>query len=434
MKSSLITPYALRVTRTDDPAARPAPGSLRGGAQIAVAVGVMNLTTYGYTILAARRLGPTGYGGFAAVMNLLLVVSVISLALQATAARRISADSDHIRQIEASVLRMGRLAAYAVGGLLLVLSPVVDRLLRLDDLRIAVLVALTAVPLTLMGGQAGVLQGERRWGTLAVLYLAAGIPRLVIGAALVLWQPTELAAVSGVALAAVVPVLVGWWALRAERPPGPAGDHHRGRAIVRESVANSQALLAFFALSNLDIVVARHVLDAHASGLYAAGLILSKAMLFLPQFVVVLAFPTMAIGRRRGALLRGIGFIGAVGGLGVAACWVLPGLALVFIGGHEFAGIRADLWSFALLGTVLAALQLLVYAVLSRERRTGSVVLWLGLGAMLLVGWTAHSASGLVTRVTAVDLVLLVVLLVGSLVPAAARADRDVERDGQLRG
>jgi O-antigen/teichoic acid export membrane protein len=422
------------VTRPADPETRPAPGALRGGAQIAVAVGIMNLTTYGYTLLAARRLGPTAYGTFAAVMNLLLVVSVISLALQATAARRISADGEHVTQIEESVLRMGRLAAYAVGGLLLVLSPVIDRLLRLDDLRIAVLVALTAVPLTLMGGQAGVLQGERRWGALAVLYLAAGIPRLVVGAVLLLWQPTELAAVAGVTVAAVVPVVVGWWALRAERPPGPAGDHHRGRAIVRESVANSQALLAFFALSNLDIVVARHQLGPHASGLYAAGLILSKAMLFLPQFVVVLAFPTMAIGRRAGALLRGIGFIGVVGGLGVLACWLLPELALVFIGGDQFRGIRDQLWSFALLGTVLAALQLLVYAVLSQERRTGSVVLWVGLGAMLVVGSTADSAGGLVGRVTGVDAVLLVVLLVSSLVPAASRADRDVERHREVGG
>jgi O-antigen/teichoic acid export membrane protein len=409
------TAYARRVIRRPD--LSPSPGTaapLRGGAQIAVAVGIMNLTTYGYTILAARQLGPDGYGAFAAVMNLLLVVSVISLALQATAARRISADRDHVAQIEASALRTSRLAAYAVGGALLVLSPVVDRLLRLDDLRVAVLVALAAVPLTVMGGQAGVLQGERRWGALSAVYLAGGVPRLVVGASLLAWRPTELVAVAGVAVASLAPMVVGWWALRRDRAPGPAADHHGGRAILRESLLNSQALLAFFALSNLDLVVARNVLDPHSSGLYAAGLILTKAMLFLPQFVVVLAFPTMAIGRHGRALAVGSLVIGGLGGVGVLACWQLPDLALAFIGGPEFAGIREELWSFALLGTVLAVLQLLVYSVLAHEGRASSLLVWVALVVMLSVGSTAGTAGALVARVIAVDLALLLALLASS--------------------
>lgn len=401
--------------------------ALRGGAQIAVAVGVMNLATYGYTILAARLLGPTSYGGFAAVMNLLMVISVAALALQATAARRIAADAAHVAQIERTVLSTSRRAGLAIGGALLVLSPVVDRLLRLDDLRIAVLIALAAVPLTVMGGQAGVLQGERRWAALALVYVAAGVPRLVVGTALLAWRPTEAAAVAAVALTTLAPVAVGWWALRGARDRGPEADHHASRSVLRESVLNSQALLAFFALSNLDVVVARNVLDEHASGLYAAGLILTKALLFLPQFVVVLAFPSMAGGRRTATLATGVVTISVLGSLGVLVCWLLPDLALVFVGGSAFADVRADLWYFALLGTVLAVLQLLVYSVLARDGRGSSAWVWLALLAMLVVGATASTAVGLVTRVVGVDAALLAVLLAGAwrgrvrLLPGAAR-------------
>jgi len=79
---------------------------VRGGASIAVAMAVMNLATYGYTLLASRVLGPEQYGGFAAVMNTLMVISVLSLALQAAGARRISAGGVHVGELERVVLRV----------------------------------------------------------------------------------------------------------------------------------------------------------------------------------------------------------------------------------------------------------------------------------------------------------------------------------------
>ena len=408
------------------------PGPLKGGAGIAAAVVGMNVTTYAFTMLAARRLGPSSYGAFAAVMSLLLVLSVASLALQATAARRVSQAPEDQARIAADVLRTSTVAAYALGLLFLLLAPAVDPLLRLHDLRIAVLVAVAVVPMTLMGGQAGVLQGERRWAPLALLYTAAGAPRLVLGGALLFWEPTELAAVVGVTISAFAPTLVGWWALRTDVPRPSA--RRPDRAIVRETVRNSQALLAFFALSNLDIVVARQVLDSHESGLYAAGLILAKAMLFLPQFVVVLAFPTMASGQRRLAVLRGIGVIAVLGAAGVAGCLALPDFTLGFVGGPDFVGIRDDLWAFALLGTVLSALQLLIYADLSRPQDTSSLVLWIGLVVMVAAATTADSAPELVARVGVVDALLFLWLLVSRVVPRPAGADRDVEGDGEVGG
>ena len=80
----------------------------------------------------------------------------------------------------------------------------------------------------------------------------------------------------------------------------PATTTSSARSCGRPS-ATRQALLAFFALSNADIVVARNVLDGHDAGLYAGGLILTKAVLFLPQFVVVVAFPSMATRRASAA-------------------------------------------------------------------------------------------------------------------------------------
>ena len=63
--------------------------------------------------------------------------------------------------------------ALALGAVLLLASPLLMVLLRLDGIGPAILVAVAAVPLTITGAQAGVLQGERRWSELSLIYVDA---------------------------------------------------------------------------------------------------------------------------------------------------------------------------------------------------------------------------------------------------------------------
>lgn len=387
-----------------------------GGGSIAVAIGIMNIATYGFTMIAARLLGPSSYSAVASLMGLLLVLTVLQLGLQATAARRISADPGAVAQIERVVLGVSYRAAFWLGGVMLVLTPVIDRVLRLDSLVTAALVGLTVVPATIMGGQAGILQGERRWWPLGGVYIANGVPRLLVGTALILWQPSELAAMVGVLVGQVAPVLVGWWVLRHSRADVPDVADHARRPLVREMLHNSQALLAFYALSNADVILARNVLDGHDAGLYAGGLILTKAVLFLPQFVVVIAFPAMAsASERRAALLRSLGSVAVIGLLAVVGVTLLPDLAMVFIGGAEYREVESRLWLFAVLGTALAMLQLLVYSVLARRGSRSVLLVWAALAALGVSGLLAHHLDGLLTAVVTIDLVLLVGLLAISL-------------------
>lgn len=388
----------------------------RGGGSIAIAMGVMNVATYAFTMIAARLLGPKSYGAFASLMAALLVIAVLQLGLQATAARRIAAEPEHVAQIEKTVLGVTYRAALGLGVVLLVLTPVLNQVLRLESLATAALISVVSIPFTVMGGQAGVLQGERRWGALSVVYLLSGVPRLVIGTALILWQPTETVALVGVGLGACAPVVAGWWFLRRPRDVGAGSADHGFRNVMREILHNSQTLLAFFALSNADIVVARNVLDPHDAGLYAGGLILTKAVLFLPQFVVVVAFPSMAtIGQARRALTTSLSLVLGIGLLVVLGAALLPDLALVFVGGSDYREIGDHLWIFALLGIVLAMLQLLVYSVLARQGRRSVYLVWAALVVMVGVGLTCSSLRGLLTVVTCTDAALLAVLLVVSL-------------------
>src|SRR4029079_5499486 len=121
---------------------------LRSGAVIAVAMGIMNLSTYGYTVIAAHTIGKAAYGAFSALMGALLVISVLSLGLQATGARRISAAPDQVTAIERVVLDVGLRTALILGAVCVLLAPVLNSVLHLDSLPTALLVGASAVPLT----------------------------------------------------------------------------------------------------------------------------------------------------------------------------------------------------------------------------------------------------------------------------------------------
>jgi O-antigen/teichoic acid export membrane protein len=408
------------VTLTANPTPRDRVRSfLRGSGALAIAIVVMNVATYGFQIIAARRLGPEQYGAIASLMALLLVIGVVQLGLQATAARRVASAPDHVATIERTITTVTLRASLAVGGLMLALSPLVWKVLQLDSILPALLVAICVVPMTVTGGQAGILQGERRWLPLSILYLALGIPRVVIGTACILVRPTESSAMLGVTLSVFVPALVGWWALRRHpRPTGPreAPEEHALRHIATETLNSSIALLGFFVLSNLDIVVARNTLSHHQAGLYAGGLILTKAVLFLPQFVVVVAFPAMSTaGERRRSLVQSLIAVAGVGVVSTLGAWLLSGLAMIFIGGTEYQAVQGRLWLFAVVGTMLAMLQMLVYGVLARQHRGAAYLVWAAAVILAGVGLTMGTLTHLVLTVVAVDTTLTAILLALSL-------------------
>ncbi len=412
---------------------------------VAVGMTAMNLATYAFTVVAARRLGPDGYSVVAALMGVVLVVNVLALGVQATTARNVACDGVDPR-IAAHMLRTAVRSAAALGALCLALSPAATALLHLDSWVTAATVAVTAAALTVTGAQLGILQGRGSWRAFAGLSLATGAGRLGVGGAAVLLSSTPSGAMTGVALGALAPVLVGRWLLR---PPASdtvvpeVGDTSpaRASATLRDLAHDSHTLLAFFALTQVDVFAARVVRPPDEAGIYASGLILTKAVLFLPAFVTVIAFPTLA--RRTGPRhlhLAGLGVVLSIGLLAVGVTLSLPRLALAFVGGPAYAEVQADLWGFALLGTVIAMIQLLVQTALARKQRHAVWWVWGALATVLAVVPLLDTWHALLMLMVAVDSVLLAVLVrvtwVGSVIRESApsagwlRRSRRPERAG----
>ncbi|WP_157073266.1 hypothetical protein [Kribbia dieselivorans] len=416
-------------------------GKWSGEAAVAASMLVMNVATYVFSLVGARLLGPAAFGEFSAVMGVLIIVNVVSLGTQTMAARRVSrvidaaaAGSDTTHTVDAVITQVRtatRQGALAVLAVLLVLAPVGYLVLDLRSPATPVAAAVCAALMTLMGGQAGVLQGSRRWGRLTAQQLTFAVGRLGVGTLALLWQPTTAVATVAVAIGLVPVALVGAPAFatahRIARPDPARGGRRRVSTSLREALTDAHTLLAFFAFANLDPILVRATTEEHRAGLFAAGLILTKAALFLPQFVLIVAFPGMATATSRGPLLRVLGAVGALGALATAGVVALPWLAVQFIGGSRYAGITGSLWLFTLLGTALALLQVVVYGELAGHRRRVTPVLWFGAIVSVAVAYSPGLTEFyLLLRVVTVALLLVValVLVVGPIsAPRRAMSD-----------
>jgi O-antigen/teichoic acid export membrane protein len=370
---------------------------LRSATVVAVAMAIMNVAAYGFTLIGSRRLMPEQFGAITALLGLLLIGNVASLGLQAAGARQLATHTgDGAAALADAMLRAGRRTALGLTVVCLVLTPLFMWLLHIDSVVAILLLAPTLGSLTLMGSQLGVLQGSHRWTELAAIYFSTGIGRLVLGGGALLLHPSLDWAMAGLALGAVVPALLGQFFLR-----GSSGStSQQVKDVLRESVHGTHTLLAFFALANADVLFARALLDEKDSGYYAAGLIIAKACLFLPQFVIVLVFPSLA--NSPGDTVRLRRAILAVAGLGVCAVvgtLILPGIVVEVIGGKDkYAPLGPYTWLFAVAGSAYAVLQLVVYAAIAQQEKRAALGIWAGLvvlavAASIVLG--AHLATGL---------------------------------------
>lgn len=369
----------------------------------------MNAAAYLFSLAAARLLIPAEFGAVTALLSILQMGIVASLGLQATAARRIAVAPDARDETVGVVLRSTVLVSAAVGGAVVLATPLLSWVLHFDSWLPLLLCAATLAPLTAGGGFMGIAQGSEQWRTVTVLALAFGFGRLVAGTLALVIHPSVTSAMIGVALGAWLPVIVG---LRS------VGLHHRGSEertpLLREALVGTHTLFAFYVLVNLDALIARNRLDAHDAGLYAAGVIITKTAIMAPSFVGVLLYPRLATDDTAKSLRLGMSIVAGAGFVGTAATALLPHVALQFAGGPRYAEIAPNLWMFAMAGSVWAVVQVLVLDSLARRRKGVVVLTWVAAAALPLLV--------LITNVGLTGLILLVGMIGAALVAALTLA------------
>lgn len=268
-----------------------------------LALGLLNASNYLFHVVVSRQLGPSEYGAMAALLAVLLVISVPLGVLQTVVAQRTAALRVQDRSRETTAFARatvrGVLPIVVVAGVawLVLATPLLAMFLDVSLVSASLLApyvllgALGAIPL-------GVLQGGMRFGAFAAVVLSGVVVRLVAGIGFVdagLGVPGAMLASS---LAAAASLILGFWLIGLRRDwfarTGGSLDWIRGDFRLALF-----GLISFWVLTQADIALARHYLDPQEAGQYSSAGLLARALLFMTTAVALVAFPRYVAARER---------------------------------------------------------------------------------------------------------------------------------------
>jgi len=381
----------------------------RGSLTVAVGMGLAQMLSYAFNLLLSRSFTPAGYGSIAALLGLVLVGSVPSMALQSVAARQAALEPG--RATDEVALGYGIWVGGGVALLVAAAAPVIASFLRLPSPTPVFLVAASLAPFALTSAAQGLLQGEERFRRLAFVFVFASALRFLCGGIGVASGFGVTGAIIGTAVAALlaagIAVRVTVQAVDAKvlvRPPrGHLAD--LGHVVL--------AVGGLLVLANVDVLLARHYLTAASAGLYAVGALVARATFWAPQFISVSVFSRLTDAEHRRRLLpRALAVVAAISAVATVGALVLARRTLTTIFGDRYAALAPTLWWFALMGSVQAIAQLLIASGIASADRWTPAVVWSGVaGEVGLVATVGHgSILAVVISATASAAVVVVAL------------------------
>ncbi len=395
---------AARPPAPTSPARRAADRARIEAALVSAALFGANALSYLLNMVAARALVPDVYGALGSLLAIVVVGAVPAMGMQAVAALNIagasrSAPSAGSAAVEAQLLRTGLGGAALVGLAAIAATPLLVALLHLPSGWPVVWLGLALAPLTLLGVFHGILQGHQRFGVLAFLVGAEGVAKVGGSLAGLLLLKSTTGTLAGMAIGSALTAVVGWWVCgrRSPRRVPPAPDPAAALdpvvtpgSLARDVFHASQAILGLVLLVNLDIVLARHHLSGAQAGDYAIGAIITKIAYWLPQAVAVIVLPRFADERNRRKVVPI-----ALGVIALLDVWVVLGTILYgdtiirLIGGDGYGSHVGAAWLFALLGSCLALVQLLLYSRIASTDRRSATAVWAAviLEVILVSAW-----------------------------------------------
>ena len=379
-----------------------------GAISFTIATAGINVSNFGFHIIASRMLGPDSYGAVGALLSIITVLSIPLGAFQLAVTHAVvNADSDgnpvSLRRLTVRSLWSGIFAAFG----LLALSPLWGSFLHFNSITTLIFIGLW-IPIATVGLVfQGALIGEYRFKVVALAsFTGIGLIRLITGAIVFSLGLGATGAIFATVAGQAVMTLSLYFYLRKQ-----VRRQHRSREIqthLRSAVLSVAGLSGYTALMSVDVLLAKHYFSPFRVGQYAAASVIARIATFLPGAITTVVFPRLAEEDSSGRIHRRAFFqaLIATAGLSFAVAALIAAFSktdITLLFGARYSSASGVVVPLAIESAVLSTLNLVLYYLIARKSVL-SLASWIGVGASAVLiiryhnspqemAWTMVSAS-----------------------------------------
>lgn len=398
-------------------------GVITGGMLLFVSSTTVNAGNYLFNLILGRWLGPEVFAELSFVVTLVLMLTLVTITLQTAIARfaaMYTAKNDTAGLY--ALHHWASLWSWRIGGIIAIAlilgAPFLQHFFHLTSMWPIWLIAL-GMPLYVAHGiDRGVLQGQARFGRLAVSYQVEMIIRFTGAIVLVALGWAINGAVIGLTLSFAGAWLVGWYMLRVNNPAGQLDlIPEQRKAVILFAGPVLVSLLGQILINNSDVLIVKHFFPAEEAGYYAALALIGRIVFFATWSVVTTIFPIVTQKHHRGeghAILLGaaLAIVAVISALIIGAALIIPEFIVQLLFGAEYLHIAPLLWCYATATALYALANVVITYHLALGNGRGSLFAAVAGVAQIALLWCFHDS---LAQVVWVQIGLMSVLLVALL-------------------
>lgn len=353
-----------------------------------VGISLFNLFNLLYHFFMVRNLNPPDYGQLNTLLALFMLITVPANTVQTTMTRFVSVFQANFQQEQTRAFLNHFLRIMVGTAFLILLAVTLASRVLATFLQIPVNGSIFLLGVVLFFAMVtpipwGGLQGLQRFGLLTMNLILNGGLKLGLGILLVIGGWGVLGAMGAIAIAYFVTTIlslfqVAWLMKKETDKKGDPLESNQTQASTfseayRYFLPVGIMLLCFMTLTQMDLLVVKHLFTPVEAGYYSVAQMVGKMILFLPLPVVMVMFPkvTLLEAQKRETLpilIRSLMITGALCGVGILFSHLFPHWVIQILTGKVYPECHPLIRLFSINMTFFSLIFILLYYHLAKNQ------------------------------------------------------------------
>jgi O-antigen/teichoic acid export membrane protein len=342
--------------------------------------GIFNLI---YHLVSVRLLTPENYGTFNALISLVMFTSITVSPLAPTLTRFfteyiVKEDFATLISVFKKLIKRLLILSFFFFFVFVVFSQNIAGFFKTEPVYIIVcggIVALSLFSLLFLP----VFQSFQKFKTFSAIGVLSSFTKLIVGAVFMFLGWQVLGSLSGFLAAPVIVFFISLFFIsylyRSRLSNVNLKSLHpvNLRPIYKYCLPVGIALFSFTLLTNIDVVLVKHLFPEAEAGFYSIAQLVGKLFLFAPSALAIVMFPKSTAAYIKNSsshklLYKSLMLAGAICGVGIIICFLYPGVVLSVITSQPNPVSRELIGLFSLSMSFYALAWILIYYLLSIHR------------------------------------------------------------------